>query len=109
MVRKYGISLTLFTHPNRTRSSLHSRIASVKLHIRSDKDGIAASLTEVYELFPRLKDRAGKIAGNLSGGEQQMLAIARALMAKPKRLAAGNLGSKARFSLHADAGISITS
>jgi branched-chain amino acid transport system ATP-binding protein len=55
-------------------------------YTRPDKDGIAASLAEVYELFPRLKDRAEQFAGNLSGGEQQMLAIARALMAKPKLL-----------------------
>ena len=55
-------------------------------YTRSDKAGIADSLAEVYQLFPRLKDRAEQFAGNLSGGEQQMLAIARALMAKPKLL-----------------------
>jgi branched-chain amino acid transport system ATP-binding protein len=53
---------------------------------RKDKAGIAHSLDEVYHLFPRLKDRAAQFAGNLSGGEQQMLAIGRALMAKPKLL-----------------------
>jgi ABC-type branched-subunit amino acid transport system ATPase component len=41
-------------------------------------------LNHVYELFPRLRERSGQAAGTLSGGEQQMLAIARALMAKPK-------------------------
>ena len=53
---------------------------------RRDKAGIASSLEEVFHLLPRLKDRAGQFAGNLSGGEQQMLAIGRALMAKPKLL-----------------------
>jgi branched-chain amino acid transport system ATP-binding protein len=53
---------------------------------RRDKAGIANSLEEVYHLLPRLKDRADQFAGNLSGGEQQMLAIGRALMAKPKLL-----------------------
>lgn len=55
-------------------------------YTRKDKAGIANSLEEVYHLFPRLKDRSEQFAGNLSGGEQQMLAIGRALMAKPKLL-----------------------
>lgn len=55
-------------------------------YTRRDKAGMAATLEEVFHLFPRLKDRAGQMAGNLSGGEQQMLAVGRALMAKPKLL-----------------------
>jgi branched-chain amino acid transport system ATP-binding protein len=53
---------------------------------RADKVGCAASLDEVYQLFPRLKERRGQSAGTLSGGEQQMLAIGRALMARPRLL-----------------------
>jgi branched-chain amino acid transport system ATP-binding protein len=53
---------------------------------RSDKAGIAADLQGVLTLFPRLKEKLAGAAGNLSGGEQQMLAIARALMARPRLL-----------------------
>ena len=48
------------------------------------KDDLEADLNWVYDLFPRLKERSWQPAGTLSGGEQQMLAIARALMSKPK-------------------------
>ena len=50
------------------------------------RDDFSASLDEVYELFPRLKERRKQVAGTLSGGEQQMLAMGRALMSKPKLL-----------------------
>jgi len=53
---------------------------------RSDKAGIADDLQNVYELFPRLKERRTQVAGTLSGGEQQMLATARALMSRPSLL-----------------------
>jgi branched-chain amino acid transport system ATP-binding protein len=55
-------------------------------YTRKGGAGVADSLEHVFSLFPRLKDRAGQYAGNLSGGEQQMLAIGRALMAKPRLL-----------------------
>ena len=54
--------------------------------LRKDKDGIKGSLEHVYDLFPRLKERENQLAGTLSGGEQQMLAMGRALMSNPKVL-----------------------
>jgi len=55
-------------------------------YTRRDRAGIANSLEEVFHLFPRLRERGEQLAGNLSGGEQQMLAIGRALMARPRLL-----------------------
>jgi len=55
-------------------------------YTRRDKAGIAHDLDEVLTLFPRLKERLAQVAGTLSGGEQQMLAIGRALLAKPRLL-----------------------
>jgi len=57
-----------------------------KYHLKMKKVEIAEDLEKVYELFPRLKERSTQAGGTLSGGEQQMLAIGRALMAKPKVL-----------------------
>lgn len=53
---------------------------------RSDRGGISADMERVFDLFPRLKERRTQVAGTLSGGEQQMLATARALMARPSLL-----------------------
>ncbi len=55
-------------------------------YIRSDKDGIAKDIERMFGIFPRLKERKDQLAGTMSGGEQQMLAMARALMSQPKVL-----------------------
>ncbi len=52
-------------------------------YLRDDKQGIREDIQRMYELFPRLGERRNQIAGTLSGGEQQMLAISRALMSRP--------------------------
>jgi len=54
--------------------------------LRKDRSSVAASIDRAFDLFPRLKERAGQKGGTLSGGEQQMLAIGRALMSEPKLL-----------------------
>ena len=55
----------------------------VGAYLRSDKDGIERDLKRVYEIFPRLEERKNQIAGTLSGGEQQMLAMGRGIMSAP--------------------------
>ena len=52
-------------------------------YARKDKEAITADMEDVFQLFPRLKERRTQLAGTISGGEQQMLAMGRALMAKP--------------------------
>ena len=55
-------------------------------YLRTDKEGIAKDMEMVFEKFPRLLERKDQLSGTLSGGEQQMLAMARALMSRPKLL-----------------------
>ena len=55
-------------------------------YLRKDEAGIRADMDHVYDLFPRLRERSWQMAGTLSGGEQQMLAVGRALMMKPRIL-----------------------
>jgi branched-chain amino acid transport system ATP-binding protein len=68
-----------------TRMSIHENLL-MGAFVRNDADGIAADLDRVYTLFPRLKERQAQLAGTLSGGEQQMLAMGRALMSRPQLL-----------------------
>ncbi len=55
-------------------------------YLRNDKAGIAADIERMFEIFPRLRERKDQLAGTMSGGEQQMLAMGRALMSQPKLL-----------------------
>ena len=55
-------------------------------YIRNDKAGIAQDIEKMFGIFPRLRERKDQLAGTMSGGEQQMLAMARALMSQPKVL-----------------------
>jgi branched-chain amino acid transport system ATP-binding protein len=55
-------------------------------YIRDDKDGILADIEKMFTIFPRLRERKDQLAGTMSGGEQQMLAMGRALMSRPKVL-----------------------
>lgn len=69
-----------------TRMSILENLQMGAYTRQDGEAAIQASIEQVFELFPRLKERAGQLAGTLSGGEQQMLAMGRALMAKPRLL-----------------------
>ena len=68
-----------------TRMSIHENLL-MGAYTRRDKAGIEADIDKWYAVFPRLKERSSQLAGTLSGGEQQMLAMARALMCHPTLL-----------------------
>jgi len=68
-----------------TRMTIHENLM-MGAYTRNDKAGIEADIAKWFDVFPRLKERAQQLAGTLSGGEQQMLAMARALMSHPKLL-----------------------
>jgi len=68
-----------------TRMSIHENLL-MGAYTRNDKAGIATDIERWYTVFPRLKERSAQLAGTLSGGEQQMLAMARALMCHPTLL-----------------------
>ncbi len=68
-----------------SRMSVHENL-QMGAYCRNDKDAIAADIERVYGLFPRLKERHKQLAGTLSGGEQQMVAIGRAMMTRPRLL-----------------------
>ncbi len=68
-----------------TRMTIHENLM-MGAYTRSDKAGVEADIAKWYDIFPRLKERSAQLAGTLSGGEQQMLAMARALMCHPELL-----------------------
>ncbi|MBL0917632.1 MAG: ABC transporter ATP-binding protein [Hydrogenophaga sp.] len=68
-----------------TRMSITENL-QMGAYVRRDKAGIASDIERMFAIFPRLKERKDQLAGTMSGGEQQMLAMARALMSQPKVL-----------------------
>lgn len=80
-----GGGITLVPEGRRVFADL-TVLENIKIGAYLRKDNLSADIEWVYDLFPRLKERSWQLAGTLSGGEQQMLAVARALMSKPKLL-----------------------
>jgi len=82
-VIKRGLALVPEARRVFTRMSVHENL-EMGAYMVSDRSSIERETERVYKLFPRLKERAKQLAGTLSGGEQQMLAMGRALMAQPR-------------------------
>ena len=82
-----GMGISLVPEGRRVFPSM-TVLENLKLgaYLRKDKAGIASDLEDIFDRFPRLRERIKQMAGTLSGGEQQMLAIGRALMARPELL-----------------------
>ncbi len=84
LIRK-GIALVPEGRGVFTRLTVEENLA-MGAYIRDDRAGIRTDLERIFGLFPRLKERRAQVAGTLSGGEQQMLAIGRAMMSRPRLL-----------------------
>lgn len=85
--KRVGLGLSLVPEGRRIFARLTvERNLELGAYSRSSKEEVAASIDAMYELFPILKQRRRQLAGTMSGGEQQMLAISRGLMAKPEML-----------------------
>jgi branched-chain amino acid transport system ATP-binding protein len=85
--KRVGLGVSLVPEGRRIFPKLSvMRNLELGAYTRRDKDEVEATLASVFNWFPILKDRRNQIAGTMSGGEQQMLAIGRGLMAKPKLL-----------------------
>lgn len=90
-VKPYKIVIAGLSHVPEGRRVFNTLSVEENLNLgaytrRKDKDGVKRSKERVYDLFPRLKERSKQLSGTLSGGEQQMLAIGRALMNTPRIL-----------------------
>ena len=83
VIIKRGLSLVPEARRVFSRMTVHENL-EMGAYMVEDRDTIDKETEHVYSLFPRLKERAKQLAGTLSGGEQQMLAMGRALMAKPR-------------------------
>ena len=82
---KQGLAMVPEGRGTFTRMSITENLL-MGAHTRSDKAGIAEDIEKVFTIFPRLRERRSQLAGTMSGGEQQMLAMGRALMSRPKLL-----------------------